>query len=143
VILGGQRLRVGREVLAARPALARYAGKALAVGIRPEDLSGPATGSEPDVLEVTAELTEALGSDLLVHCGVNIEPVDTEDTKELARDAGTDEAGRADARFLTTIVGRFGPRARISEGDQIRVVVDIDRLHLFDLDTGASIAQQT
>jgi multiple sugar transport system ATP-binding protein len=140
VILGDQRLRVGPEVLAARPSLVEYGDRPLAVGIRPEDLaeSGPETPMD-ESLGVTAELTEALGSDLIVHCGVDIEPVETEDTKELARDAGADEEGPAGSGFLTTLVGRFGPRARIREGDRIRVAVDINRLHLFDLDTGQSI----
>jgi multiple sugar transport system ATP-binding protein len=139
VKLGDQQLSVGPEVVEARPGLAAYAGKPVAVGIRPEDLTQN-SGGDGTVLNVVAELTEALGSDLLVHCGVDIEPVETEDTKELARDAGAEEdAPLGTPRFLTTLVGRFSPRARIVEGDQIQVTVDTNRLHLFDLDTGESI----
>jgi multiple sugar transport system ATP-binding protein len=140
VVVGDQRLRVGPEVLAARPGLQAYLDRPVAVGIRPEDLSqAGADDAEIDTLQVTAELTEALGSDLLVHCGVDIEPVETEDTKELAQDAG-DDGTAVGTSFLTTIVARFSPRARISEGDRIRVAVDTNRLHLFDLDTGQSIS---
>jgi multiple sugar transport system ATP-binding protein len=140
VVLGDQWLRVGPEVLAARPGLWEYVNRPVAVGIRPEDLTEAGSGDVCDrrTLHVTAELTEALGSDLIVHCGVNIEPVETEDTKELARDAGTDDTTPG-SRFLTTVVARFSPRARVREGDHIRVAVDTNRLHLFDLDTGRSI----
>jgi multiple sugar transport system ATP-binding protein len=185
VVFGDQqRLRVGSEVVAARPRLREYSGQAIAIGIRPEDLSEAtdtgtagtgtagtgtagtgtagtgtagtgaggtgaggtgtagteAAGTEAgDTLRVTAELTEALGSDLIVHCGVNIEPVETEDTKELARDVGAEDDAPLGTRFLTTLVGRFSPRARISEGDHITVAVDTNQLHLFDLNTGQSI----
>jgi multiple sugar transport system ATP-binding protein len=149
VVLGSQRLRVGPEVLAARPGLAAYRERPLAVGIRPEDISEAGSFPPEQRLRVVAELTEALGSDLLVHCGVDIEPVETEDTKELARDAGADVdtpprgegtgAGISQSRFATTMVGRFSPRARIQEGDHIEIGIDTNRLHLFDLDTGESI----
>src|SRR5436190_7281436 len=39
VVLGSQRLRVGPEVLAARPGLTAYRERPVAVGIRPEDIS--------------------------------------------------------------------------------------------------------
>ena len=141
VILGEQWLRVGPEVLAARPGLRAYLDRPVAVGIRPEDLSEAPQSDAWDrsTLLVTAELTEALGSDLLVHCGINIEPVETEDTKELARDVGADEDSRPTSGFLTTLVARLSPRAAVREGDQLRIGVNVDQLHLFDLDTGRSI----
>jgi multiple sugar transport system ATP-binding protein len=139
--LNDQRLRLPAGILTARPGLAGYVGKPIAVGIRPEDMvQASDTAATANVLHATAELTEALGSDLLVHSGIDIEPVETEDTKELARDAGADDGGpAATTRFLSTLVGRFSPRARIQEGDQIRIAIDTDRLHFFDLDTGRSI----
>jgi multiple sugar transport system ATP-binding protein len=139
VILGDQRLRVGPEVIAARPALRAYRNQAVAVGIRPEELAETTPDQPPlTTLTVTVELTEALGSDLLVHGGINAEPVETEDTKELARDAGTEESP-TNSSFPSTLVGRFSPRARVREGDRIQVAVDINQLHLFDLDTGRAI----
>jgi len=140
MVLGDQWLRLDRELLASRPGLKAYQGQAVAVGMRPEDLSqaGP-DAVAGTTLHVTAELTEALGSDLLVHCGINIEPVVTDDTKELARDAGADEDTPTGTRFLTTVVGRFSPRSRVREGDRIQLAVDTNRLHLFDLETGRAI----
>ncbi len=99
--LGDQHLLLRREILATRPELRSHLGRDLAVGIRPEDMAPASPGQDAGTtLDVTAELTEALGSDLLVHCGVDIEPVDTEDTKELARDAGSDEETPVATRFL-------------------------------------------
>ncbi len=143
LLLGNQTLRLGRDFVATRAALRSYLGGAVAVGVRPEDLSlvtdGTAADADGATLHVTAELTEALGSDLLVHCGINVEPVVTEDTKELARDAGADDDTPAGTRFLTSLVCRFSPRAQVREGDRIQLAVDTNQLHLFDLSTGRTI----
>src|SRR5205814_742991 len=63
----------------------------------------------------------------------------TEDTRELARDAGTDLAEAATAPAGTVVVGRFSPRSRAREGAPVQVAVDVSRLHVFDLDTGRAI----
>jgi len=140
LVLGDQWLRLHSELLASRPGLKAYQGQAVAVGMRPEDLSQASPDAAAGTtLHVTAELTEALGSDLLVHCGLNIDPVVTDDTKELARDAGADEDTPTGTRFLTTVVGRFSPRSQVREGDRIQLAVDTNRLHLFDLETGRAV----
>src|SRR4051812_29228087 len=87
--VGGQELRVGAEVLEQRPALRDYIGRAVAVGIRPEDMedAGLSEAAEGSRLTSRAELVEAMGSDVLVHFTIEAAAVVTEDTKELARDA--------------------------------------------------------
>ena len=37
------------------------------------------------------------------------------------------------------MVGRFGPRSRIKNGDTIDVAVETGALHFFDLETGLGI----
>ena len=37
------------------------------------------------------------------------------------------------------MVGRFGPRSRVKNGDVIDVAVDTSAVHLFDLETGLGI----
>jgi ABC-type sugar transport system ATPase subunit len=140
VEIGGQTLTLPGEVLAARPAVEAYLGRRLIVGIRPEDMEDAALAEVRDgaLLTSTADLVEAMGSDVLVHFGVDAEQVVTEDTKELARDAGTDVLGALEASH-TDMVARFSPRTRVKVGDPVKAHVDTGRLHFFDLESGASI----
>jgi len=138
--VGGQELRIGAEVLDQRPALRGYIGRAVAVGIRPEDMEDAELSEAPEGGRLTsrAELVEAMGSDVLVHFTVEAGAVVTEDTKELARDAGSDVLGELETPH-TVVVARFSPRTQVKVGDAVEVRVDTTRLHFFDLDTSASI----
>ena len=141
LLLGDQRLTMPQAVLARRPGLSRYLDRPVAVGIRPEDLADASlTGAHNGtILGAVVDLTEALGSDLLVHFGLPVPGVVTEDTRELARDAGTDLADAGTAPAGTVVVGRFSPRSRAREGAPVQVAVDVGRLHFFDPDTGRAI----
>jgi multiple sugar transport system ATP-binding protein len=139
LVLGDQRLTVPTELLYDRPTLRGYLERPVAVGIRAEDLSDAALAPsvpEGTVLTGVAELTEALGSDLLVHFGLPVAPIVTEDTRQLAEDAGGDLASGS---TYTEVVGRFSPRSRVREGEPVRAAVDVSRLHVFDLATGQAI----
>jgi multiple sugar transport system ATP-binding protein len=139
VELGDQHLPLDRETVALRPALSRFEGRKVVVGIRPEDLEDPALLADaPDGarLRGRVRLTEALGSEVLVHFNVAARPALTDDVRELAEDAGqTIEQPTGD----TTIVGRFGSRTKVREGEAIEVAVDTRALHFFELDTGLGI----
>ena len=37
------------------------------------------------------------------------------------------------------MVGRFGPRSRVRNGDVVNVAVDTSTIHLFDLESGLGI----
>jgi multiple sugar transport system ATP-binding protein len=138
--VGGQELRVGAGVLDSRPALRDYIGRSVVVGIRPEDMedAGLSEAGEGTRFTSTAELVEAMGSDVLVHFGIEAATVVTDDTRELARDAGTDVLGTLETPH-TTVVARFSPRTQVKVGDSIDVHVDTARLHFFDLETSQSI----
>jgi len=41
-----------------------------------------------------------------------------------------------------TLVGRFGPRSRVREGDKVEVAVDTRALHFFDPETGLGIYEE-
>jgi multiple sugar transport system ATP-binding protein len=144
VQLGDQRLTVDPEAVTERPALRNYVNQTVGVGVRSEDLSQP--GPRNDVpedrrLKSTAMLTEALGSEIVVHFEVPAPSVNTEETKELAKDAHSAEGiGSAEATVAgTKFVASFSPRSRVRPGDPIEVGVDTSRLHFFDLETGLSI----
>jgi multiple sugar transport system ATP-binding protein len=139
VRIGTQRLSLPAAVLAQRPGLAGYRDREVVLGIRPEDMEDaalvdPTPGA---TLAATADLVEAMGSDVLVHFPLDVRPVVTDDTRELARDAGGAEVPRGDDS--TVLVGRFSPRSRVFEGQRINVRVDTSRMHFFDPKTGQSI----
>jgi multiple sugar transport system ATP-binding protein len=127
-----------------RPGLKQYAGREVILGIRPEDLEDVALETDtPDDRRVQGEvvLTEALGSEIMVHFTVDARPALTEDVRELAKDAGSDltEEERAAEAGTTTIVGRFGARSGVRVGDRAEVAVDTRALHFFDPETGLGI----
>jgi multiple sugar transport system ATP-binding protein len=138
--IGGHELTVGPGVLTERPGLRDYLGKPVIVGVRPEDMEDAALVESRSgaSLRSSADLVEAMGSDVLVHFSISAPRVVTEDTKELARDAGTDVLGALEQQ-KTDMVARFNPRTRVKEGDPVVVHVDTERLHFFDENTGASI----
>ena len=117
VAFGDQRVTIDAETLAARPALRDYVGRTVAIGIRSEDLSQP--GPRNDVpedrrLRSTALLTEALGSEIVVHFDVPAPPVRTEDAKELEEDSGmADLTGGAIETAGSKFVASFSPRSRV------------------------------
>jgi multiple sugar transport system ATP-binding protein len=145
VEFGRQRIHVDDREMADRPALRAYDGRRVALGIRPEAMQDAAIerGLPPDRrIRATVDLTEDLGSEVLVHFGVNASPVVTEDTKELAEEAGAVSADELEeqARSNTTMfVARFDALSPIDEGETIEIGVNTAALHFFDLETGAGI----
>jgi len=144
-VLGDQRVTLDDAVLSARPALKSFAGKKLVLGIRPEHLEDAALASdvpENKRLRGEVELTEALGSELVVHFKINASPAVTEDVKELAADVGEDalaELEEAKEGQQTTLVGRFGVESKVSAGETAEVAVDTRALHFFDPESGFGI----
>jgi multiple sugar transport system ATP-binding protein len=140
---GDQRIVLDEESVAARPGLRAYVDRLIAVGIRAEDLSQPGPRNEipPERrLQSTALLTEALGSEIVVHFEVPAPPVRTEDAKELEEDTGlSDITGVTSGESGTKFVASFSPRSRVRPGDAIEVGIDTTRLYCFDLDTGLAI----
>jgi multiple sugar transport system ATP-binding protein len=143
VEFGGTRLRVDDEVLEARPGLRSYEGKKVVLGLRPEDMedAGLVAEASPDRrIEATVELREALGSEIVVHFTMEAPMVLTEDTRELARDAGAGETLESRAKEAkTTFVAQLLPRTSAQEGEKIVLFVDTKRLHFFDPESGLGI----
>ena len=138
--IGEQEVEIPHELLAARPALERYLGRTVGLGIRPEQVREPAASTHRLRGRVTA--TEALGSELLVHLELPAEPVLTEEVREVAGDV--DAAALAllesEARSQrTVIIGRFETQERLSPDSTVEVAIDVRRLHFFDLETGLGI----
>ncbi len=142
--VGKQAITLGQETLEVRPGLEDYVGKTVIIGIRPEDLEDAAleTGAPPDrVLHGRLELREALGSEIMAHFAIEAAQAETDETRELARDAGAPAEGPTIGaqENEAIVVGRFGARSRVQQGEQIAAVVDTRALHFFDRDTGNGI----
>jgi multiple sugar transport system ATP-binding protein len=145
--LGSQELSLGEHVVSGHPALQRYEGRMVIVGIRPEDLDDAEHASDrpsDECLRGEVQLREALGAEIMVHFGVDARQALTDDVRELAKDAGDEAAAeQAASAGKTTLVGRFDPRSRVREGDKVAVAVDTRNLHFFDPETGAGIYDES
>jgi multiple sugar transport system ATP-binding protein len=147
-VAGGEKIVLGDETLSARPALKEYQGREVILGIRPEDLEDAALAVDATSdrqLSGEVELTEALGSEVMVHFSIDAQPAITDEVRELQKDAGggeqPEEAPHPEGR--TTLVGRFGARSKARKGEPIKVAVDARALHFFDPDTGLGIYDGT
>jgi multiple sugar transport system ATP-binding protein len=139
--LGDQTLELDQRVLDARPGLKGFESKNVIIGIRPEDLEDATLAADTAQgarLKGEVELTEALGSEVMVHFHVDATPAVTEETRELAQDRGDASEAPTDGGGAT-IVGRFGARTRLRKGDAAEVAVDTRNLHFFDPDSGLGI----
>ena len=146
VSFAGIRLALDDETVSHRAALARFEGRQVIVGIRPEDMEDAAIHDDarPDrVLTARVDLREALGSEVLVHFTVDAPPVLTEDTRELARDAGVGELETERHEGRSPFVARLSPRTEAQERQDIQLVVDTSRMHFFDPETGSGIYDET
>ena len=144
VAFGEHRLTVDDQVVRNRSGLADYAGRDIILGIRPEDFEDATLESEapPDRrLKVVCDLTEPLGSEVLVHFNTGAERIISSAT---AADAGDDAdvsfgTDSEDADTSTRLVARVSPKSRIAEGSEIELAVDTTRLYFFDPETGDAI----
>ncbi|HVD71173.1 MAG TPA: TOBE domain-containing protein, partial [Actinomycetota bacterium] len=146
VSFAGIRLGLDDETVSRRAALARFEGRQVIVGIRPEDMEDAAIHDDarPDrVLAARVDLREALGSEVLIHFTVDAPPVLTEDTRELARDAGVGELESERHEGRSPFVARLSPRTEAQERQDIQLVVDTSRMHFFDPETGSGIYDET
>ncbi len=94
--------------------IAPYNGKKVYVGMRPEnlDLPGGKIPEKQNTIKATVEVVEPLGAETHILASV-----------------GGDQ----------TLVARVDPHARVQPGDNVDLLVDLDFLHAFDLDTEANI----
>jgi multiple sugar transport system ATP-binding protein len=141
VTLGEHKLTVDDQLARNRSGLADYVGKDVILGIRPEDFEDASieSGTPPDRrIKVTAELTEPLGSEVLVHFG-------TEATAVVSSAAEADAGEDADIRLgeeddvTTRLIARVSPKSRIRLGQPIELAVDTTRLYFFDPETRQAI----
>jgi multiple sugar transport system ATP-binding protein len=143
---GRESLEVGGAALAVPPALRGYAGRTVALGIRPEDLevaTGEGEAPAGRTLPAVADIVEDMGSEIFLHFSVDAPPVATADIEEAFEEKAALEAAREQAvRRGSPFVARIDRDANTREGDHVHLLVDTRSLHFFDLETGQAIRNE-
>ena len=139
LVVGDVSLTVPPSLLDSKPALRNYVGRKVVMGVRSEDMedSSLKQGPEDQRLKGTITLTEALGSEIVVHFSFDAERVETADTKLLAKETGEQELHTLGTGVKW--VASFAPRSRVRNGDTVDISVDMERIHLFDPETSEAI----
>jgi multiple sugar transport system ATP-binding protein len=129
------------ELLGRRPSLADYAGRTIGIGLRPEHLHiAGGNGNGRATIPGAVTVVELLGPEIFAHIEVQATAVDSDLVREGAAVDPDEAVAGLNLHGATTLVGRFPPETRVRPGDRVDVAVDLSRLHLFDLDTGAALA---
>jgi multiple sugar transport system ATP-binding protein len=136
--IGDSDLELPADVVAERPALAGYAGRRVAIGIRPEDVR-EAAGWDGARLRGRILLVESLGSEQLVHIGITARPLERSDLVDTTAQPPGPSLGSDDAEQAVTLLGRFDRHLLLAPDEAVEVAIDPRLLHFFDLETGAAI----
>jgi multiple sugar transport system ATP-binding protein len=123
---------------ATRRALESHSGSNLMAGIRPEhfedaELVGDQAGP---TFETTVELLESMGSELYAYFDVETGGATSEQLEELAADTGA-ELGTGGEK--AQVVARLDAASKARKGERIKLWLDPERIHFFDLDSGQRI----
>jgi multiple sugar transport system ATP-binding protein len=89
----------------------QHHGRAVILGVRPEDIhdsGAPVFASRSDVLPAIVELAEPMGAETYLHCTTGAHP----------------------------FIARVAPERRYKPGDRAPLRFALDRVHLFDEETG-------
>ena len=111
---GEQKMAVPAEKAAAYPAIANYVGKAVKLGVRPEDIKDDeaSLAAHPDaVFDAVVDVSELMGSEVYLY-------LECRGSKMTARVA---------------------PNTPSRTGSKIKIAFDISKMHLFDTETEATI----
>ncbi len=139
---GEHRLRLDESLLAELPALKRFEGKRVILGVRPEDLEDAALVAEtPDDQRIGAvvDIREDTGSEILFHFGVGAPPVRGEDVKAAIGAEAIEVTEEQAKEEGSLFVARLGRDTRAREGERVDLHVRTERVRFFDPETGLGI----
>ena len=139
VRFGPHELELPASLLDERPALRAYAGRRVALGIRPEDIADE-PGPDGSRLDVTIDIREDMGSEVFLHFAVDASPVTSEEFRELVGDEAVEAADAQTHHHGSPFIARVARGTGAREGGRAALTVDTRLVHAFDLDTGAAIA---
>jgi len=129
--IGSTNIPLARGIVENRHSLAEYDRRNVVIGIRPEAMDDAKVSNNKDlpVLSAVTELTEALGSDLLVHFPIDAKTVDAGDPDALK-----------DLDENPLMIARVDPRSHTKPGEKIEISIDTERIHFFDPETRLAIS---
>jgi len=133
---GPHELAVPDAIASERPGLAGYAGRRVALGVRPEDIED---GPGENRLEVVVDIKEDMGSEVFLHFAVDAPPVKADEIREIVGDEAIAAAEEQTHHHGTPFIARVARGTQAREGEKAALAVDTRRLHFFDLETGAGI----
>jgi multiple sugar transport system ATP-binding protein len=126
------------EVLASRPALRDYAGRRVALGIRPEDVEH-APGPDDARITVTVDIREDLGSEVFLHFALDAPGVKAEELRELVGDEAVQAADVQTHHHGSPFIAKVDRGTTAREGEQAVLTLNTRLLHFFSLETGEAI----
>ncbi|MEV4375492.1 sn-glycerol-3-phosphate ABC transporter ATP-binding protein UgpC [Streptosporangium sp. NPDC049644] len=146
VAFAGFRLPVPNETFTEKRGLDQYFGKKIILGIRPSDFedSVAANGASGGWtrLQVRAEVTEELGSEINVLFLIDAPPVQHQDTVAAADADGDEEATLPLVGDKSLWTARVNSRSHVRPGQNVELVVDTHNLHFFDPVSGLAIGHE-
>jgi multiple sugar transport system ATP-binding protein len=117
-------------------------------GLRPESfedaaLVGDLADERGIVFEAEIDMVESLGSDLFAYFHVEAERIESDQLADVVADS-IEETGATDVREgEQQMVARLDPASKIKRRDTAKLWADTAKLHLFDPDSGESLAAET
>ncbi|MER6170479.1 sn-glycerol-3-phosphate ABC transporter ATP-binding protein UgpC [Streptosporangium sp. NPDC001681] len=146
VAFAGFNLPVPNETFTEKRGLDQYFGKKIILGIRPSDFedSVAANGASGGWtrLQVRAEVTEELGSEINVLFLIDAPPVQHQDTVAAADADGDEEATLPLVGDKSLWTARVNSRSHVRPGQSVELVVDTHNLHFFDPVSGLAIGHE-
>ncbi len=140
VSFAGYELQVPADTFTNKPGLDEYYDKPVILGIRPSDFEDSGhSGQDWPTLDVHADVTEELGSEINVIFTIDAPPVEHKDTADLASDADEDDAAIPLAENKALWTARVNARSHVRPGQDLTLAVDTSRLHFFDPESGLAI----
>jgi multiple sugar transport system ATP-binding protein len=142
VAFAGYRLPVPDAVISGRPGLEDYLGQKVILGIRPSDFEdGAFADAAWPRIDVTAGVTEGLGTEIHAIFTIDAPPVEHEAITSAASDGGEEDETAVSALTggKTLWTARVSSRSAVRAGAPLTLAVDTSRLHFFDPATGHSI----
>jgi multiple sugar transport system ATP-binding protein len=135
------RLRVPDEAVERYPRVSDYAGKRVAVGMRPEHFFLPDSSVPEDrrFPEHKVSLVELLGSEVLAHFATGAPPIITEDMREAIDDEEAFAELEREAATGQQFVAKLEPENAPKTGQTIDLAFETERLHFFDLEDGQAL----
>ena len=135
---GPHDLTVPAGILSARPSLRGYLGERVALGIRPEDMDD-ASAPEDSRLDVTVDIKEDMGSEVILHFAVDAPPVDSAELRDVLGDEAVEAADEQTHHHGSPFIAKVARGTAAREGEPVSLAVNTQLLHFFDLKTGAGI----